>query len=146
MGGVGPTSKPGDTAGLAAHDGARNRLRVELRLHDDADEQERALDAAKLRRRLLELDVDNVEVASAGPAPDGARAAGAMEIGALIVALASSPSLISSVGQVLSGWISSRNNRGAIVQLGDRRIELTGISHDDQMRLLRIFEEAEGGR
>jgi len=127
-------------------DAERNELRIELQMDDAADAQERASDTAKLRRCLLELDVHSVTLPSAGPAPDGTRAAGTMEIGALIVALAGSPSLISSVGQVLSGWISSRNDRGAVVQFGDRRIELTGISRDDQMSLLRMFEDAEGAR
>jgi hypothetical protein len=54
--------------------------------------------------------------------------------------LVKSPGLVSSIGQALSAWISSRNDRSAVVQLGDKRIEREGISHADQLRLLELFE------
>jgi membrane-associated two-gene conflict system component 1 (EACC1) len=101
--------------------------------------------ASKLRNELLELPVADVRLVSAGPPPPGARAAEALEAGALAVALVRSPGVVSSVGQALSAWISSRHGRSAVVQLGADRIELTGISEQDQARMLALFEHAHGG-
>lgn len=134
-----------ETVGLTLpNDAKRHELRIELQMDDAADEEERASDTAKLRRRMLDLDVHDVKLASAGPPPVGARAAEVVQLGALIVSLVGSPSLVASIGHILSAWTSSRKDRSAVVQLGDRRIELTGISRDDQMSLLRLFEESRG--
>jgi Effector Associated Constant Component 1 len=118
------------------------RLEIRLSVGEDADASELASAASRLRRELLELPVLDVELVSAGPPPPGARSAEALEAGALAVALARSPGVVSSVGQALSAWISSRHNRSAVVQLGDDRIELNGVTADDQARLLALFERA----
>jgi hypothetical protein len=120
-------------------------LRILLQTGSDSDDEELASHTSKLRRRLLELDVDDVRLASAGPPPEGARSAGALEVGTLLVALAGTPHLLSSVGQVLSSWMSSRHGRSVAVQIGDDRIELSGITREDQERLLRTFERKAGG-
>lgn len=120
-------------------------LRILLQTAGDPDPEELAADTSRLRRRLLELDVDDVRLASAGPAPDGTRAADALAVGTLLVALAGTPHLLSSVGQVLSSWMTSRHGRGVAVQIGENRIELSGVTRDDQERLLRMFEEQGGG-
>ena len=116
-------------------------MRILLDTGEDSDAEELASQTARLRRRLLELDVDDVRLASAGPAPDGARGPDALAVGTLLVALAGTPHLLSSVGQVVSGWMSSRNGRAVAVQIGEQRIELTGVTRDDQERMLRLFEQ-----
>jgi hypothetical protein len=115
-------------------------LRILLQT-EDPDPEDLAADTSRLRRQLLELDVDDVRLATAGPAPDDSRAGDVLEVGTLLVALAGTPHLLSSVGQVLSGWMSSRHGRAVAVQIGENRIELTGASRDDQERMLRLFEQ-----
>jgi len=121
---------------------------VELRIDIDdegSQAEDLAAQTAKLRRALLELDVDDVRHVSAGPAPEGTRAGEVLEIGGLLVALARAPQLASSVAQVLSAWISRRNGRTVTVEVDGRRIELHGATHDDQQRMLRLFEQEAGG-
>jgi membrane-associated two-gene conflict system component 1 (EACC1) len=120
------------------------RLEIRLGLDDDADAAELADAASRLRRELLRLPVTDVRLASTESPPPGARGVEAVEAGALLVALAQTPSLVSSVGQAVSAWITSRHGRSAVVQLGEDRIELSGVSHDDQQRMLELFERAHG--
>jgi Effector Associated Constant Component 1 len=120
-------------------------LQIFLQTGEGSDDEELAAHTSKLRRRLLELDVDDVRHATTGPPPEGARAAGMVEVGTLLVALAGTPHLLASVGQVLSSWMSSRHGRGVAVQIGGDRIELSGITRDDQERLLMMFEQRAGG-
>lgn len=71
----------------------------------DVDEDELEQLARSLRAELLELDVDAVEPAAAGPAPDDARAVEALLTGALVVRLAQDTQAISSVVQTVRGWL-----------------------------------------
>jgi hypothetical protein len=119
-------------------------LRVSVQLGDDADPEELAATTSKLRRQLLQLDVEDVSLPAAA-APEGARAADAVEVGVLVVALVRSPGVVASIGQVLSTWISARSQRSAVVHVEDRRIELTGVTRDDQARMLALFERPGGG-
>lgn len=121
---------------------------MELRIDIDdkgSEAEDLAAQTAKLRRTLLELDVDDVRHVSTGPAPEGTRAGEVLEIGGLLVALARAPQLASSVAQVLSAWIARRNGRSATVVMDGRRIELHGVTHDDQQRMMRLFEREAGG-
>ncbi|MEU0668729.1 hypothetical protein ABZ508_27015 [Streptomyces lavendulocolor] len=59
-----------------------------------------------LRRELLQLEVDDVEALPAEEVPAGARAFGAMEIGALLVTLGQSATAVRQVAAVLHGWWS----------------------------------------
>lgn len=118
-------------------------MRVSVGLAE-ADAEELAAATSKLRRQLLQLDVEDVSVPVADAAPEGSRAPDAVELGVLIVALVRSPGIVASVGQVLSSWISARSQRSAVVNVGDHRIELTGITRDDQARMLALFERRDG--
>ena len=120
-------------------------LRVSISDETDAGDEELAAQTSKLRRNLLELDVEDVRHVSAGPAPEGTRAAEMLEIGSLIVALVRAPQLASSVAQVLSAWISTRNGRGVTVEMEGKSIELTGVAREDQQRMMRLFERQVAG-
>jgi hypothetical protein len=56
-------------------DGDGLKLRIDLGVEPDADAAELDEATQQLRRELLELDVENVERPSAGPAPPGAPSA-----------------------------------------------------------------------
>jgi hypothetical protein len=116
---------------------------VELRIDIDdqgSEAEDLATQTAKLRRTLLELDVDDVRHVTAGPAPDGTRAVDVLAVGSLLVALAKAPQLVSSMAQVLSAWVSTRNGRSVTVEIDGNRLELTGVTRDDQQRMMRLFE------
>ncbi|MDF2265019.1 hypothetical protein P2Q00_06115 [Streptomyces coacervatus] len=54
----------------------------------DAEAGERT--ARQLRADIAELDIESVRVVAAGPAPDGAKGADAVAVGAIVVALSAS--------------------------------------------------------
>jgi hypothetical protein len=59
----------------------------------------------RLRDELLRLPVDDVVPVSAGPAPAGAKAVEALELGALIVSIGQSTGLIAAVVEVVASWM-----------------------------------------
>jgi hypothetical protein len=112
-------------------------LRVDVGLEPDADAGE--LDAAtlQLRRELLELDVEDVERPSAGPAPEGARAVEAALLGTLVVRTTSE--VVGAIVQAVAGFLARRPNRSVRLEMDGDSIELTDPSAEDQRRLLGAF-------
>jgi hypothetical protein len=107
---------------------------VELQLNLDEEFDEEELDALTtgLRRQLLQLDVESVDRAEGPPPPTGARAADASSVGMLLVTLASTPELLRALVGTVRGWLS----RSVKVKLGDSELEVTGVSSEQQERLI----------
>jgi hypothetical protein len=100
----------------------------------DADAEDVAEATIQLRRELLELDVDAVEIPSAGEPPPGTRAAELVALGALAVTIAKSQ-LLPAVVAVIQSWLSRSRHRSIKLELDGDVLELTGLSSDEQRRL-----------
>jgi Effector Associated Constant Component 1 len=109
-----------------------------------ADNEELDELTAQLREELLGLDVDDVVRAPGGPAPDGTRALDVAAIGALVVLATQSADLVTSVLGTIHAWLSRRSEPGCSVRvtIGERTIELTSASTDQQERLVAEFIRA----
>lgn len=110
------------------------RVRVVV---DAQDDDERETLTAQLRRRLLELDVDDVVPVRAAVDPAGARAAGAAELGAIVVTAA--PLVLDAVVRTVEAWLVSRSARSVRLAVGDDEIELDGVSPQIQRQLADAF-------
>lgn len=109
--------------------------RLDIRLLADGGADERAVaDATRqLRRELLDLDVDTVDMPRAEP-PAGSRAADAAVLGALIVTISQSQ-LLPSVLDAVRSWLTAASQRSVKLELNGDVLELTGVSSNDQHRL-----------
>jgi hypothetical protein len=96
---------------------------------DDVDEA-----TLQLRRELLDLDVDAVELPRAGEPPPGARAVELAALGGLVVTVGQSQLLTAVVAAVRS-WLASSRGRSIRLELGGDVLELAGVSSDQQRRL-----------
>jgi hypothetical protein len=99
-----------------------------------ADAEDVAEATLQLRRELLDLDVEAVELPRAGEPPRGARAVELAELGALVVTVAQSQLLASVVAAVRS-WLAGSRRRSIRLELGGDVLELAGVSSDEQRRL-----------
>lgn len=99
----------------------------------DEDELERL--ARSLRAELVELDVDAVEPAVAGPAPEDARAVEALMLGALVVRLGRNSEALSSLVRSVRGWLGD-GDRKVRIELDGDVLELTGTSTEERQRLV----------
>lgn len=110
------------------------KLGISLTSDPGADAADVAEAARKLRRELLELDVDSVEPTRSDDPPPGSRGVEVAALGSLIVTIAQTP-LLASVVDAVQSWLA-RSRRGSIkLELGGDVLELTGISSDEQRRL-----------
>jgi hypothetical protein len=102
-------------------------LYVTVSTEYESDAEELAMLTQSLRQQLLETDVQDVRPLQSDAAPPGgAKAAAAIDWGALLVALGSSGGVLSGLVGALVSWV--RRNQGATLNLraGDCEVELRG--------------------
>lgn len=99
--------------------------------------------AALLRAELLAFDVDDVTRARSGEAPPGTRAIGVESIGALIVTLQGSVTLVESLVRGIRTWLN-RGPSGRTVELtvGDVSLKLAAATAEQQDQLIEQFVRA----
>jgi len=101
----------------------------------------------QLRQELLGLDVDDVEQIRSGDAPADSRAVELAVIGALLLTLKDSTEVVGKVVSTIREWLhrDPEAPRTVRVTLGDRTIELTAASTEQQDQLVAEFVRASRG-
>jgi hypothetical protein len=101
----------------------------------DADPEENAELALRLRDELRETDAASVKLGRGDDAPSGAKSGDPVELGTLLVGVVSSGAL-TAVLTTANSWIA-RQKRGRVhVKLGDDELLLSGMPSEDQQRLI----------
>ncbi|CAL9407537.1 hypothetical protein SUDANB132_01579 [Streptomyces sp. enrichment culture] len=113
------------------------RMHLVLAGGRDSDQEELDALTLQLRERLLELDVDRVELDRSGAVPAGAKPADALAVGALVVTAA--PFVLRSAVDLVRTWIETRPVRTVSITLGEDSLELEAVSPADQQRLIEAF-------
>ena len=124
-------------------DAAQITLQVDL--GPEADEEEVADATSRLQRELLDLDVDAVEPVRGGPAPAGTKAVDVLAIGGLVVTLANSAGLSAVVGTIRS-WLSGGRERSVEIAVDGDVLKVTGVSSEEQHRLIDSWLERHADR
>ncbi len=112
-------------------------LRVDLVLDDDGDEADLDEGARQLRRELLQLDVDDVQLVAEGSPPSGARAVDPGLVASL--AVAAGQGVIGAVVRAVTEWVGRRTSRVVKLTIEGDSIELANVSNDDQHMLVAAF-------
>jgi hypothetical protein len=111
---------------------------IELLAGPDADDQEPAELAFRLRRELLDLDVDAVEPA-AGQAPEDAKGLGLIAVGALIVRFALRPDVLRAVVSGVRSWAGRQRMCTVKLTLDGDTLEITGPHSAEQERAVDLW-------
>jgi hypothetical protein len=117
--------------------GRTERMHLVLAGSQDSDQEELDELTLQLRERLLELDVDDVELNRSGAVPAGAKPVDALAVGALAVTMA--PIALRSVLDLVRTWIETRPVRTVSITLGEDSLDLEAVSSADQQRLIEAF-------
>jgi hypothetical protein len=110
-------------------------LGVQVAVGPDADPEEVADATLQLRRELLDLDVEAVELVRAGEPPRGTRAVELAALGALVVTVGQSP-LLGPVLAAVRSWLAGSPQRSIKLELDGDTLELSGLSSKEQRRLV----------
>jgi hypothetical protein len=107
---------------------------ISVAVGPDADPEEVAEATLQLRRELLELDVESVEIPRTGEPPPGSRAVDLAALGTLVVTVTQSQ-LLASVVAAARSWLAGAQKRSIKLELGGDVLELSGVSSAEQRRL-----------
>jgi hypothetical protein len=120
-----------------------SNVEVLLRLDagPDSDDEELDRHTEQLRRRLLELDVENAYRPAVSDAPEGARAIDAATMGLIVVQLLPVLPALHDIVQIVRVWLSQHPDRTATLEIDGDRIEVSGISMEEQRELIRIWTD-----
>jgi hypothetical protein len=109
-------------------------LGVQVAVEPDSDAEEVAEATLQLRRELLDLDVEAVELVPTGEPPPGTRAVELAALGALVVTVAQ-PELLTPVVAAVRSWLAGSPQRSIKLELNGDVLELSGVSSKEQQRL-----------
>lgn len=104
----------------------------------DAEAAERPV--RQLRAEIAGLDVDSVRPAPAGAAPDGAKGADSLTLGAIVVVLGASGGVFTALVETVRDWLdrSSARHRVSVTIDGDT-IELERASDVERRDLVAAY-------
>lgn len=122
------------------------RLGLYIEADPEADAEELAELAVRLREQLLELDVESADPATAGQAPPGTRAGEIFVAGALTVMLALSKKLLTALTETVQSWVSLGGARSVKLELDGDVLEVTGITRRDQRELIQTWIDRHADR
>jgi hypothetical protein len=105
----------------------------------DSDAEELAELTRRLRGQLLELDVDAVEPATGGEAPAGSKGVELLAIGGLVIQFAMRSEVLKSVVDATTAWLGRQQGRSVKLTLDGDTLEVTGVSSDEQRRLVDLW-------
>jgi membrane-associated two-gene conflict system component 1 (EACC1) len=119
-------------------------LSVELQAGPGTDAEELVQLAGRLRAELLDLDVDAVRQPVRGEAPGGAKGAGLLAAGELVVGLVASPPVLASVIDAVRSWLGRNRARSVKLTLDGDALEVSGVSSAEQDRLIELWVARHG--
>ena len=119
--------------------GTQAQLAAVVDAGPDSDAEELAELTRRLRGQLLELDVDTVEPATGGEAPAGSKGIELLAIGGLVIQFAMKSEVLKSVVDATTAWLGRQQGRSVKLTLDGDTLEVTGVSSDEQRRLVDLW-------
>jgi hypothetical protein len=110
----------------------------------DSDSEELDELTRQLLDELAELHLLLVELARGGKLPEGAKGE-PIGVGTILVKIAEAGGITGLVS-VLGSWLSRDKRRALKLQIGDNKLEVTGITRGEQARLIKWFQIQTGLR
>ncbi len=115
------------------------QLTITLNAEPDIDTEDLERLTRQLRDELLELDVQ-ADFVTGGPAPTNAKAGEVIEWGALLLTLAASGGVITTLINAIQAWLTNRNQPATVtVEMGGDKLQITGNPSPEQRRLIEAF-------
>jgi hypothetical protein len=102
-----------------------------------ADEEELERSTHQLRDELLDMNLQSVDLVKKGNPPKGSKAGEEIvSWGSLIVGLVASGGVLPNLVGTVQSWLSRRENQKITMQIGADKLEVTGVSNEQQDKLI----------
>lgn len=115
------------------------QLTVTLDAEPDTDAEDLERLTRQLRNELSELDVQ-ANFVTGGPAPANTKAGDVIEWGTLLLTLAASGGVITTLINAIQTWLTNRNQPATVtVEMGGDKLQITGNPSAEQQRIIEAF-------
>ena len=122
---------------------------ITLQLTLNKDEHDTNTEIAKLSRQLrselLKLNIENVDYRRKENLVDGTKAGEIISWETLIITLAASGGIISTLINFILGWVKRNEGRGVTLELNGNKLEVTGLSASEQKELIETWLKRNSG-
>jgi uncharacterized protein YajQ (UPF0234 family) len=112
---------------------------LDINAGPEADIEELEKLTQQLREELLELDVEAVDLVSAGEIPEKAKAGEPITWGVLLLTLAASGGVLTSLISLLQAWLTRHGQSRVTVKIGDDELTVTGKPTDQQQQVINTW-------
>jgi len=121
-------------------------LSTEITLIINNDEPNELEDITNnLRDELLALDIDSVEQTLSTSSPDGTKATGAFDLGALLLKLNPAGKVLATVVSTIQNWLGRQEQSTISLEIGGDKLTLTGLSIENQNQLVATWIQKHSG-
>src|SRR4051812_3396864 len=112
---------------------------VELRLvlmAPEADDESLAQSVGALVEELSNLDIADIQQATAGKAPPGSKGVELLALGALVVKLARSRAVLGQLVATVHDWLTRNDADSVRIELDGDVLEIKGVTAEDKKALI----------
>jgi hypothetical protein len=110
-------------------------LDVTIQIEAAGEEEYLAEVTQELKRDILALDVEKVQLKRSESVIKGSKG-DAVTWGQLLIAFAASGSVFTTLITLFQAWVTRNERRALILEVEGDKLEITGISADEQQRLI----------
>lgn len=115
------------------------QLLLNLKAGPETDTEELAELTQKLWEELAELDVETVDFVETGEVPIKAKSGDSFTWGALLLTLAASGGVLTTIINVLQAWLARHDEHSLTLEIEGDKLHVTGISSEEQQRLINAW-------
>ena len=85
----------------------------------------------------MHLDVEAVDIQLTGERPAGAKAGDPGTLGAILIGLAASGGVLTTLIGTIQSWLTRNERRSIKLKIGEDTLEVTNISSSEEARLIK---------
>ena len=114
------------------------QLLVTLDAEPDTDSEDLERLTRQLREELSELDVQ-ADLMTGGSAPANTKAGDVIQWGTLLLTLAASGGVITTLIGALQAWLTRHDRRCVTLEIDGDKLQVTGITSTEQQGLIDVW-------
>jgi hypothetical protein len=116
------------------------QLKVSVAGSPEVGDEERADVVRRIRDELRELsNIETMEALPLGEAPEGSKAGSAFDWQTLVVTLAASGGVLTTLINAFQSILVGGRGRSITLQIGGDKLVITGIKSDEELKLIRSW-------
>ncbi len=116
-------------------------LNVDINPTAEADAADMECLTQNLRYELLELDIDSAEIPVSENVPDNAKVVDSFAWGELVLQLAASGGVLTTLIVSIQSWLTRGNECGITLEIDGDKLEVKGLSEKGQEKLISNWIE-----